>query len=191
MARKQKLKVFRTPIGFHDAYVAAPSQKAALEAWGADSNLFASGSAELVDAPELTREPLAQPGQVIRRLRGTLAEHVAALPKKSPRKAGGKSTPDEAAADASEASTGEMRKPAPKLRPRPKRTPLDRAEAALAAIEKQQIAEREVMARRQAALDEERRKLEARQERERGKLVKRLDTARDAYEQAMADWRGE
>ena len=39
--RKLKLKVFRTPIGFHDAYVAAPSQKAALEAWGADSNIFA------------------------------------------------------------------------------------------------------------------------------------------------------
>jgi hypothetical protein len=28
----RKLKVFRTPIGFHDAYVAAPSRKAALEA---------------------------------------------------------------------------------------------------------------------------------------------------------------
>jgi hypothetical protein len=28
-----KLKVFRTPIGFHDAYVAAPSKKAALAAW--------------------------------------------------------------------------------------------------------------------------------------------------------------
>ena len=27
--RATKLKVYRTPIGFHDAYVAAPSQKAA------------------------------------------------------------------------------------------------------------------------------------------------------------------
>ncbi len=35
MARK--LKVFRTPAGFHDAYVAAPSRKAALAAWGADA----------------------------------------------------------------------------------------------------------------------------------------------------------
>ena len=42
------LKVYRTPIGFHDAYVAAPSQKAALAAWGADANLFARGSAEQV-----------------------------------------------------------------------------------------------------------------------------------------------
>ena len=52
--RKSKLKVFRTPIGFHDAYVAAPSQKAALEAWGSDSNLFAAGAAELVTDAALT-----------------------------------------------------------------------------------------------------------------------------------------
>ena len=51
--RKSKLKVFRTPIGFHDAYVAAPSQKAALEAWGAEGNLFAQGIAEQVIDPEL------------------------------------------------------------------------------------------------------------------------------------------
>lgn len=36
--RNRKLKVYRTPIGFHDAYVAAPSQKAALEAWGVETN---------------------------------------------------------------------------------------------------------------------------------------------------------
>jgi hypothetical protein len=46
MARK--LKVYRTPTGFYDAYVAAPSQKAALEAWGVDRNLFAMAKAEIV-----------------------------------------------------------------------------------------------------------------------------------------------
>ena len=58
------LKVYRTPIGFHDAYVAAPSQKAALQAWGSDANLFARGVAELVTDPALTAEPhryIAQP----------------------------------------------------------------------------------------------------------------------------------
>ena len=35
-----KLKVFRTAIGFHDAYVASPSRAAALRAWGADTDLF-------------------------------------------------------------------------------------------------------------------------------------------------------
>ena len=80
MAKPRKLKVFRTPIGFHDAYVAAPSQKAALEAWGSDHNLFARGEAELVEDASLTAEPLAHPGQVIKRLRGTAEEQFAALP---------------------------------------------------------------------------------------------------------------
>ena len=75
------LKVFCTPIGFHDAYVAAPSQKAALEAWGSDANLFARGMALVVADPRLTKEPLANPGRVIKRARGTTAEHLAALPK--------------------------------------------------------------------------------------------------------------
>jgi len=70
MARIQKLKVYRTPIGFHDAYVAAPSQKAALEAWGSDANLFAHGLAEVVTDEALTREPLEHPGKIIKRLRG-------------------------------------------------------------------------------------------------------------------------
>jgi hypothetical protein len=77
--RARKLKVFRTPIGFHDAYVAAPSQKAALEAWGADSNIFAQGIAEQVTDPKLMEEPLSLPGEVIRRVRGSHEEHLAAL----------------------------------------------------------------------------------------------------------------
>ena len=59
MPRAAKLKVFRTPIGFHDAYVAAPSQKAAMEAWGSGTDLFARGEAELVTDPALTAEPVA------------------------------------------------------------------------------------------------------------------------------------
>jgi hypothetical protein len=74
MARKQKLQVYRTPIGFHDAYVAAPSQKAALAAWGSDADLFARGVADVVTDPELTREPLENPGEVIKRLRGSAEE---------------------------------------------------------------------------------------------------------------------
>src|ERR1700712_3953852 len=79
MARSSKLKVFRTPIGFHDAYVAAASQKAALEAWGSDSNLFAQGAAERVTDPALMSEPLAKRGVVVKRMRGTVAEQIAAL----------------------------------------------------------------------------------------------------------------
>ena len=43
MARK--LKTYQTSIGFYDLAIAAPSMKAALEAWGAASNLFHQGVA--------------------------------------------------------------------------------------------------------------------------------------------------
>ena len=201
MARAQKLKVFRTPIGFHDAYVAAPSQKAALAAWGADSNLFAFGSAERVEDPELMREPLARPGEVIRRLRGTLAQHMAALPKDSPRRAPAKAKPSkpvEKPAPAAgkskpppppKAKPPTKAKPPPKPRPRPDRTPLDLAETVLVAAEKRRAEAKALLMRRQAELDRERRTLEAQQARESEKLQKRLDTARDKYERAMRAWR--
>ena len=51
----RKLKVFRTSAGFDDAYVAAPSRKAALAAWGADADLFARGVAEEVSDTTLTK----------------------------------------------------------------------------------------------------------------------------------------
>src|SRR5215203_4625 len=114
-----KLKVFRTPIGFHDAYVAAPSQKAALEAWGAGTNLFAAGAAELVTDPELTKEPLARPGEVIRKVRGSTDEHVRAL--------GGKSK-----FRRTSANTTELK---PKRGPRPNRAAVDKAEEVLARAE--------------------------------------------------------
>jgi hypothetical protein len=44
MARK--LKTYQTSLGFFDLAIAAPSMKAALEAWGADSNLFHQGVAK-------------------------------------------------------------------------------------------------------------------------------------------------
>lgn len=187
MARTAKLKVFRTPIGFHDAYVAAPSQKAALEAWGADSNLFASGSAERVDDPKLMAEPLATPGQVIRRPRGSLAEHMAALPRKNagkPRSANS-ARPDPAADDAA------PRKPSRKPRPQPSRAALDRAEGAQAALEKRQAGPRAELARRQAELDRERRLLEERQDRERAEVAARVEAARDKYDTAMRAWRAD
>ena len=82
----RKLKVFRTSTGFHDAYVAAPSQKAALEAWGADSNIFAQGIAEQVTDPTLMEGPLASPGKVIKRVRASADEHFAELDRAAPKK---------------------------------------------------------------------------------------------------------
>ena len=84
-----KLKVFRTSSGFHDSYVAAPSRAAALRAWGANTDLFAMGAAEQVTDAKLMAEPLAQPGAIVKRSRGTAGEHMsaAASPKTEARKA--------------------------------------------------------------------------------------------------------
>jgi hypothetical protein len=162
-----RLKVYRTPIGFHDAYVAAPSQKAALEAWGADANLFARGVAEQVTDPALTEEALARPGEVIRKLRGGLDEHLDALPKttKAP---GGKEKP---------------------ARPRPSRAALDAAEAALAALAREQAAQAAELKRREEALARERRTLTERHARETARLEEKRDRARRAYDAAMDRWR--
>ena len=51
MARK--LKTYQTSLGFFDSAIAAPSMKAALEAWGADSNLFHQGAAKESDDPDV------------------------------------------------------------------------------------------------------------------------------------------
>lgn len=122
MARSPKLKVFRTSIGFHDAYVAVPSQKAALEIWGAGKDLFSSGAAERVEDPELIRRPLANPGKVIRKLRGTLAEHMAALPKDAPVPRREATAPRPSDEEPVEKAKSRAKQPKLKPKPRPDRS---------------------------------------------------------------------
>ena len=175
MARK--LKVFRTPIGFHDAYVAAPSQKAALQAWGTNTDLFARGVAEQVTDAALMEEPLAHPGEVIRKTRGTVDDHMAALPANPKRKP----------PDATDAPPAETRRTKPK--PRPSRSKLDQAEQAIDEAEQRYDAARRDLAAREAALRKERQALDHDRNRER----ERLETARadqeQRYREAMAAWR--
>jgi type IV secretory pathway VirB10-like protein len=63
----QKLKTYQTSLGFYDQAIAAPSMKAALEAWGASSNLFHQGAAKETDDPDIVAATLAKPGIVLRR----------------------------------------------------------------------------------------------------------------------------
>ena len=80
MARK--LKTYQTSVGFFDLAIAAPSMKAALEAWGSKSNLFHQGFAKEVDDPEVVAVTMAKPGVILRRpvgSNGPFKEH-AALP---------------------------------------------------------------------------------------------------------------
>jgi hypothetical protein len=65
MARK--LKTFQTSLGFFDLAIAAPSMKAALEAWGADSNLFHQGVAKQSEDPDIIEATMAAPGVVLKR----------------------------------------------------------------------------------------------------------------------------
>ncbi len=65
MARK--LKIFETSLGFYDLAIAAPSMKAALEAWGADSNLFHQGVAKESHDPDVVAATMSKPGVVLRR----------------------------------------------------------------------------------------------------------------------------
>jgi hypothetical protein len=81
MARK--LKTYQTSLGFFDQAVAAPSMKAALEAWGADSNLFHQGAAKESTDPDVIAATMKRPGVVLKRPVGSdgpFGEH-AELPK--------------------------------------------------------------------------------------------------------------
>ncbi|MBB4367898.1 type IV secretory pathway VirB10-like protein [Bradyrhizobium sp. cir1] len=64
---KRQLKTYQTSLGFYDQAVAAPSMKAALEAWGASSNLFHQGVAREIDDPDIVAATMAKPGVVLRR----------------------------------------------------------------------------------------------------------------------------
>jgi hypothetical protein len=167
-----RLKVFRTPIGFHDAYVAAPSQKAALKAWGSDADLFARGVAEVVTDPDLTAEPLARPGEVIRRSRGSVAEQLAALPPDRPK-----------------GKTKAKSRTAKVAVPRPDRAAVEAAETALAEAEARQREDERKLAEEEAKLAERRRMLRADHAAERERLEAARDAAEIAYADALRRWR--
>lgn len=169
--RRQKLKVFKTPIGFHDAYVAAASRKAALEAWGAGTDLFSAGIAELATVQdEAAKAALAHPGEVVRVKRTGGKEE-----KGGPR-----------------IESGMTRRAKPKARPKPKpsRAAVDKAEAALAALGDKQEAERAELAAEEDRLARRRRALEAQHAKARETAEARLQAGEDRYRAAMRAWDG-
>src|SRR3954452_15520347 len=85
MARK--LKTYQTSLGFFDHAIAAPSMKAALEAWGTKTNLYHQGVAKEVDDPDVVAATMRKPGVILRRpigSSGPFKEH-AELPTHLPR----------------------------------------------------------------------------------------------------------
>jgi hypothetical protein len=159
------LKVFRTAVGFRDAYVAAPSKAAALRAWGTEKDLFARGAAEEVTDSALTRDALNKPGEVVYRTRGGLEEQVAALGKLPERKA----------------------KP-PAKQTKDKAAPSKPARAPIAALQRtREQAEAELL-ERERALAAERKATRERFAKQLDRLQQKQQLARKAYEAALREW---
>jgi hypothetical protein len=144
-----------------------------LDAWGSDTNLFSQGSAHVVTDPKLMKVPLEHPGQVVKVLRASEAEQLAALDNQQPRPSG-KSRKAEV-----------LPKPSKKRPPKPSRTALTRAESALEKLEAEQAADRDKVDEQVRALERRRRDLVRRQERERDEAQSRLDEERKKYEAAL------
>ena len=84
----RQLKTYQTSLGFFDLAVAAPSMKAAAEAWGSKTEEFSRGFAKQTDDPEIVAVTMAKPGVVLRRPVGSsepFSEH-AKLPRNLPDK---------------------------------------------------------------------------------------------------------
>jgi hypothetical protein len=185
MPVNRRLKVFRTSIGFHDAYVAVPSQKAALQAWGANKDLFAIGFAAVVTDPALTAEPLARPGTVIKRLRASTEEQLSAAGRQHAQRR----REAEKIENVDKIHKGLSPPPRKKPQPLPSRKTLDTAEASLAAFELKSKEDRSRLQQKEDDIQRERKALEERQDVDASKLRQRVATARKRYEEAMETWR--
>ncbi len=165
----RKLKTYQTSLGFYDLAIAAPSMKAALEAWGAGSNLFHQGVAKETDNPDVVTATMAKPGVVLRRPAGSngrFGEHSGL-----PTDLGGGGGADR----------GERRRPKPKKPAAPKMSDKESRKVALE------------FEREQRRRDAERRKEEAarakereRRERATAKAQATLDKARRDHEERAA-----
>ena len=161
MARK--LKTFTTSAGFFDLAVAAPSMKAALEAWGSKNNLFHHGFAKVSEDPKIVAATMARPGVVLRRpvgSSGAFSEH-AKLPTDLP-----------------------IGKPvqAPAKRSAKKREPPTKAVDDKAAREAARAFEKE-----QKRRESERRREEAARRQDRARRERAIAAAEAALEQARRD----
>jgi colicin import membrane protein len=166
MARK--LKTYTTSAGFFDLAVAAPSMKAALEAWGSKNNLFQHGFAKVSEDPKIVAATMAHPGVVLRRpvgSDGAFSEH-AKLPTDLPVGNTKRASPKRASP-----------KPSAKRRELPTKPVDDKsAREAARAFEKEQ-----------KRRDSERRREEASRQRERERRERAIAAAEAALEQARQD----
>jgi len=67
----RQLKTYITNLGFFEMAIAAPSMKAALEAWGMSHNAFQHGFAKQTDDAKIIAATMEKPGVVLKRPVGT------------------------------------------------------------------------------------------------------------------------
>ena len=170
----RKLKTFVTKLGFFELAVAAPSMKAALEAWGLGHNAFKHGFAKETGDPKIVAAAESVPGTVLRRpigSTGPFKEH-ADLPKVTAAKVA--ATKKAAAPKRPEPS---MRRAERTAKPRASVVDLDKARGVR---EKKEMKDRE-RAEAQAARDR------VRKERAAKKAMDVLSAARERHAKIVAE----
>ena len=144
--KARRLKVFQAQFGFYDSVVAAPSQPAALRAWGTHQNLFADGQARVTTDTAAVAAALAHPEVPLRRPLGSTGAfevEPTALP----------TVPDLPKSVSPRPKSDAKAKQRPK--PPPDRSSLDAAERAVADLDAGRKAEEKVLKQRQEDLDAE------------------------------------
>jgi len=172
------LKTYLTSIGFFDLAVAAPSMKAALEAWGVHRNLFHQGVAWETDDPAIVKATMAKPGVVLKRAVGTKAtfQEKSELPTELPTAKVKQATPANVSKHRRRAATSPKGEKAQK--------------AAIIEFEKEKARRERARAREEADRSKheaaEARKAKQRQ-REVDQIQAQIDKARERHEKALAD----
>ena len=163
----RRLKVFQAQLGFYDSVVAAPSQTAALKAWGVRQNLFAEGAARVTTETEAVKAALAHPETPLQRAVGSSGAFKVEA-----------ADPPKLATSPKTGATQRTSKPAPS------RTELDTAEAALQTLDKRRAKEEADFLLRQETLDRQKAEAEARSSAARKAAEETVAAARKVYRRA-------
>ena len=168
------LKTYITNLGFFELAIAAPSMKAALEAWGMSHNAFQHGFAKQTEDPAIVAATTAKPGVVLKRAVGTSGafKEDAALPDALPN--------IRPPARTSKSSTS---KTSVKVQPKRKESPKsERGQAAVISFEKARRAREKARAKEEAKLAKQR----SVRKRATDKAEAALEEAREAHQRATA-----
>jgi len=181
----RKLKTYITNLGFFELALAAPSMKAALEAWGMGHNAFHQGFARETDDSKIVAAAMAKPGVVLKRPVGSKGafEENAELPKgwAPPNIEPPKPSNSEAVGRKKRPSSPASRKSGKaKSKAASKSKTDDRDRAAIISFEKEK-------ARRDREREKEAQRQEARKEKERATREREAEKARAALKRAESE----